>query len=217
MAQNLKSFWEEKTHKLKENSRRMEENLEKKIRNINLPEDQLLLLQSLQVPLLLLDEELRVSFVNNCYLSVFEKPEQEVKGFLFFDLEPAWQLPRLQAAFGTLLTEKKSFKDLPGPHPLPEKGNEGLLFSASLLPNSEDHILLSFSEQKKENQEKSGSHQLQEFFFQAPAAIAIVHGPEQVYSLSNSLYEQLVNRTREELLGKSLPGSLPGDRRAGGL
>ena len=50
---------------------------------------------------------------------------------------------------------------------------------------------------------------LQEFFFQAPAAIAIVHGPEHVYSFSNSRYEQLFNRSRKELLGRRIRDVFP--------
>ena len=184
----------------------MNENAEKKDQLTN---DQLLLLQTLQVPLLLLDQELRVAFVNDYYLSVFEKAEHEVTGCSFFDLEKAWQTPHLRKAFEALLAEKGSFKNISGPHPGPDKGNEGVHFSASLLPGTENFILLSLSEQKNKMGEKKEPDHLQEFFFQAPAAIAIVHGPDFIYSLSNSRYEQLFNRTREELLGKGIREVFP--------
>ncbi len=47
---------------------------------------------------------------------------------------------------------------------------------------------------------------LQQLFMEAPAAIAILRGPEHVYDLANPAYCALVGRPREELLGK--PGRL---------
>jgi PAS domain S-box-containing protein len=43
---------------------------------------------------------------------------------------------------------------------------------------------------------------LQSLFMQAPAAIALMDGPEHVFELVNPLYEQMVGKTADNLLGK---------------
>lgn len=42
------------------------------------------------------------------------------------------------------------------------------------------------------------------FFSQAPAALAVVHGPDHRYTFSNPLYEKLFNRSHEELMGRTI-------------
>lgn len=39
---------------------------------------------------------------------------------------------------------------------------------------------------------------------QAPAAIAIVHGPEHIYTLANPLYQKIFGRKDQELIGRSI-------------
>ena len=60
----------------------------------------------------------------------------------------------------------------------------------------------------RERAEKS-EQKLQELFKQAPAAIAILNGPEHVYSLANSLYQKLFNRNESDLLGRALQDVFP--------
>ena len=61
---------------------------------------------------------------------------------------------------------------------------------------------LKIGEAKKRIAESEKS--LQSFFQNIPAAIAILKVPEQVYTLANSRYLELVNRSEEQLLGKSV-------------
>src|SRR3712207_1932317 len=56
-------------------------------------------------------------------------------------------------------------------------------------------------------QELSGQHidkKLRSLFMQAPAAIALLEGPEHVYTFANPLYQKLFSRTEGELIGKSV-------------
>lgn len=50
---------------------------------------------------------------------------------------------------------------------------------------------------------------LRGFLMQAPAAIAILEGPEQIFSLTNTLFQQLIGRSQEEMLGSSLKEVFP--------
>lgn len=51
---------------------------------------------------------------------------------------------------------------------------------------------------------KEDTTQLQNIFKQAPAAIAVVHGPEHIYTVANLLYQKLFGRTEEQLIGHSI-------------
>lgn len=53
--------------------------------------------------------------------------------------------------------------------------------------------------------------QMKSFFNQAPAAIAVLKGPELLFTLANPLYQKLFGRTEEQLLGKSINEVWPGN------
>jgi len=44
-------------------------------------------------------------------------------------------------------------------------------------------------------------HKMHSLFMQAPAAIAILEGPEHVYTFANPLYQKIFNRTEQDLIG----------------
>lgn len=50
---------------------------------------------------------------------------------------------------------------------------------------------------------------LHNLFLQSPAAIAVLTGPEHIFTVANPLYQQMVNRTEGELIGKSLGSAFP--------
>lgn len=63
---------------------------------------------------------------------------------------------------------------------------------------------LSYQYGLKEKQES-----LSNIFFRAPAAIAVVEGSNQVYTLANPLYQKLLGKTEEQLLGHSIREAFP--------
>lgn len=67
------------------------------------------------------------------------------------------------------------------------------------------------SEERVARVEVETAHQrLHDFLMQAPAAIAILRGPEHVYELANPLYLQIIGRRDESgILGKSIRQALP--------
>jgi signal transduction histidine kinase len=52
-------------------------------------------------------------------------------------------------------------------------------------------------------------NRLRGFLMQSPAAIAVLEGPEHVYTLANSRYQQLVARTERQLVGHSVREAFP--------
>lgn len=56
---------------------------------------------------------------------------------------------------------------------------------------------------------KDRKKQLLNFFSQTPAAVAVLHGPEHIYTLANSLYQKLFSRTEKQLIGQSIKQVFP--------
>jgi PAS domain S-box-containing protein len=54
------------------------------------------------------------------------------------------------------------------------------------------------------NKIEKSKKELQHLFRHAPAAIAVVNGPDHVYTLANPLYQKLFGRTEEQLMGHSI-------------
>lgn len=50
---------------------------------------------------------------------------------------------------------------------------------------------------------EQNNKQLESIFSNAPAAIAVITGPDHIYVLANSEYQKMVNRTSEQLVGKT--------------
>jgi PAS domain S-box-containing protein len=50
---------------------------------------------------------------------------------------------------------------------------------------------------------------LRSLFMQAPAAIALLEGPQHLYTFANPLYQKVFNRTEEQLIGKSPREAFP--------
>jgi PAS domain S-box-containing protein len=60
---------------------------------------------------------------------------------------------------------------------------------------------------------KSSDHKFQQqlryLFLHAPAAIALLEGPEHIYTFANPLYRKIFNRSEDELIGKTLREVFP--------
>lgn len=56
---------------------------------------------------------------------------------------------------------------------------------------------------------KEIEQRLRGFLMQAPAAIAILEGPEHIFSLTNARFQELISRNQTDLLGKTLHEAFP--------
>lgn len=56
---------------------------------------------------------------------------------------------------------------------------------------------------------KAEQQRLQEIFKQTPAAVAVLSGKEHRYTLANSFYQKITNRTLDQLIGKTLREVFP--------
>lgn len=61
---------------------------------------------------------------------------------------------------------------------------------------------------------EESEHKFRELVMQAPVGITILKGPDMIVELANTAYLQIVDKTKEEFIGKSLYESLPEVRSA---
>ena len=64
-------------------------------------------------------------------------------------------------------------------------------------------------EQAARAEAEAERQRLQDVFMQAPAAICLLQGPEHTFLLANPLYQRLVGKTADQLVGKPLLEALP--------
>lgn len=55
-----------------------------------------------------------------------------------------------------------------------------------------------------QRKERKHSRQLNNLFAQAPAAIAVINGPQHTFTLANALYQKLFSKTEKELIGRTV-------------
>jgi PAS domain S-box-containing protein len=92
-----------------------------------------------------------------------------------------------------------------------------LVSITSLAPNlpSVGVIITDLTEKKQAQKESETRQTLQNIFKQTPAAIMVTNGPEFTFSSANTLYLKMVNRTEEDLLGKTLADVFPETKEQG--
>ena len=85
----------------------------------------------------------------------------------------------------------------------PYKENDGTVSGVIVYATDVTEQVL--TRKKVEQSEKN----LQDVFYQAPTAIAMLEGVNHKYVLANSLYQKMINRTEEQLLGKTVKEVFP--------
>ncbi|HRH59396.1 MAG TPA: PAS domain S-box protein, partial [Chitinophagaceae bacterium] len=85
----------------------------------------------------------------------------------------------------------------------PIKNNEGKIVGASKIARNIT------AEKRAEEKVKASEKKLLNIFSQTPAAIAVLEGPEHRFVLANTAAQKMVNRSQEELLGKTVKEIFP--------
>jgi two-component system CheB/CheR fusion protein len=166
---------------------------------------------NIREPLLVLDKALRVKSANDAFYKIFRVNEQETEGVYIYDLgNRQWNIPELRILLEKILPEKSKFNDFEVRHNFSAIGERIMLLNAREIItslNSEKLILLSIEDITERvaagRKEEENRKQLQNIFNNAPAAIALLNGPELRYVLANPIYQKLFDRTEEQLIGKT--------------
>lgn len=159
-----------------------------------------------------------VEMANDAYLCIIDRKEMEFVGQPLFD-----SLPQMKesgyALLDSVLNTGLSAHRNEVPIPLNRYGKQEVSYFDFLYHPLRDKdgnvsgILVTVTEvnekvkagKKIEENEKL----LQSIFFNAPAAIAVITGPEHTYVLANKEYQNMVSRTSEQLVGKTSKAIFP--------
>ncbi|MBK5278792.1 MAG: PAS domain-containing protein, partial [Bacteroidia bacterium] len=180
------------------------------------------IVSTIREPLLVLDQNLRVKTANSSYYQLFQVKKLDTEGeFLYSVNNNQWDINALRRLLEKMLPEKTTFKDFEITQTFPVIGERVMLLNASELRkqgSSEKLILLAMEditarkhlqikEDKLRGRIEAHALMVQDMLMTAPAYICTLTGPDHVYDLVNSKYQQLFgNRPLEGLpIFKALP------------
>ena len=88
-------------------------------------------LETLREPLLVLDEHLKVQYVNRSFLKNFAVSIEQTKGQFLFDLgNGQWEIPKLRAALAEVVSQGAAFLDFEVEHDFPGLGWKMMVLNA---------------------------------------------------------------------------------------
>lgn len=95
------------------------------------------IIQTIRESLIVLDENLRVTMVNQCFCQTFQVTTEETNNRLFYELgDGQWNSPALRDLLEDVLSKNKSFQDFEVFHRFPKIGEKTMLLNArQIYPN----------------------------------------------------------------------------------
>ncbi len=151
-----------------------------------------------------------VEMANDAYLQLVDRKTTEFVGRPLFDSLPEVK-ESVQGLLEGVMKTGVPFHGYEVPIPLLRSGKQDIFYFDFLyhplreMDGEISGILVTVTEVSEKvataRKIKENENLLQSIFFNAPAAIAVVTGAEHTYVLANSEYQQMVNRTSEQLIG----------------
>ena len=159
-----------------------------------------------------------VEMANDAYLQLIDRKVSEFVGRPLFDTLPEAK-ESINAILDNILNSGDPFRANEVPIPINRFGKQEVFyFDFFYHPLKEidgeiSGILVTVTEVTEKvmagKKIKENGKLLQSIFFNAPAAIAVIKGPQHTYVLANNEYENMVNRLSEQLLGKTSKAIFP--------
>jgi two-component system CheB/CheR fusion protein len=108
------------------------------------------IVETIREPLVVLDNSLKVSIVNDSFLRIFETASKQVTGKKFYELgDGHWNIPRLRELLNNVLSKNAAFENFPVEHDFPSIGHKKFMLNARRLKQAEsmpELILLAMEE-----------------------------------------------------------------------
>ncbi len=162
------------------------------------------------------DLEGRFTYVNRALLSLWQIPLEQALGRNFFELDyPPELAERLQRQIQEVIDTKAQLRDQTPFRALTgEVGQYEYIFVPVLAADGQVEAVAGstreITEQKKaEELIEEDRGRWRELLLQAPAAIAVLRGPEHRFEWVNADYTRLVGRSAELLIGRTVPEAIP--------
>lgn len=170
------------------------------------------IMATLREPVLVLSGDLRVISANRSFYRVFQTVAEETEHQLIYELgRGQWDIPDLRLLLEAVLPENHYFDDFKVEHNFPAIGRRVMLLNARRIVRSDDRserILLAI-EDITERQRVLGTLETSELkyrrlFEAAQDGILILNADTGQITDANPFIENILGRSREELLGKRL-------------
>ena len=170
------------------------------------------IMATLREPVLVLSGDLRVISANRSFYRVFQTVAEETERRLIYELgKGQWDIPDLRLLLEAVLPENHYFDDFKVEHNFPAIGRRVMLLNARRIVRSDDRserILLAI-EDVTERQRVLGTLETSELkyrrlFQAAQDGILILNADTGQITDANPFIENILGRSREELLGKRL-------------
>ena len=159
-----------------------------------------------------------VEMANDAYIRLIDRKATELVGRPLFDSLPEVQ-DTVQALLDGVLHTGVPFHGNEVPIPVNRYGKQEVCYFDFLYsPLKEEDgkisgIIVTATDVSEKvmaiKKIKENENQLQSIFFNAPAAVAVITGPEHTYVLANNEYQNMVSRTSEQLVGKTSKAIFP--------
>lgn len=174
------------------------------------------IVDTLRVPLMVLDGNLRINSANRSYYRYFKVSEKDTEGKLIYELgNGQWDIPALQNLLKYVLPHRSAFEDFIVTWNFPHIGQRTMLLNANeIISDNEEEklILLSFEDitDKAEsgNKENELLGRFENLLMKAPVAIMVLRGPNYVVEFANDTYLRIVEKEKD-FIGRPLFESLP--------
>ena len=158
----------------------------------------------------------RFTYVNRALLSLWQKSLDEAVGKDFFELDyPPELAARLQRQIQQVIVNKQPLRDQT---PFTGPGGETRYYDYIFVPvlDEDGRVRVVAGSTRDITEQNRAAQQIdddrrrwRELLVQTPAGIAVLRGPEHIFEWVNPVYEQLVGRTAEALVGKTVLAAFP--------
>lgn len=105
------------------------------------------IIRTVQVPLLILDHDLRVKTANRSFCQMFQVSEDETSGSFIYDLgNGQWDIPALRKLLNEILPKDNVFDNYEIEHTFPDVGHKIMLLNARKFHKDGENILLAIED-----------------------------------------------------------------------
>jgi two-component system CheB/CheR fusion protein len=105
------------------------------------------IIRTVQVPLLILDSDLRVKTANRAFYQTFQVSKEDTEGNFIFDLgKGQWNIPALRTLLNEILPKDNVFDDYEVEHTFPTIGHKIMLLNARKFYKDGNNILLAIDD-----------------------------------------------------------------------
>lgn len=174
------------------------------------------IIETVQCPLLLLDQNLKVEYVNAEFLSKFGLIDNAILGREFYQLDIIPDdISELKASVESILSGKGTFKGLELYLKNTHAAFQEFIVNGTNIQSEEKDghvIMLTFKSKSLlkpvRKQDEFYIKSLKDILTHAPAMICFLRGPDFIFEIANEGYHELIGQNRS-IIGKPLREALP--------